>query len=343
MNEPSSPSDRLNKAEIVGILNKHSSHPSSFLAMNRETLCFTRPEIEGLIAYRFAGKQYVVMVAGIHCALSDKAALLAAFLHWADRHHYRVIAVQFHKEDVLLLKKYGFKINQLGASYCLSLADYKMAGTPFMKLRNKISRARRAGIEIKELGRDLPYSTDLQICVDDINRDWIKQKKAKELQFLISDAPLLDKLDTARQRIFFAFQDGKPLAFILYVRTFGTFQGWMHELTRKFAQTPPGVMELINVTALQQFSAEGGTYLNFGFTPLTSLDERYEIAEAKNKTMSRIFKFLYQHGDVIYPAKSQYAYKEKWQPDIVLPEYIAFGPGAGLGALWQFLKLVRAI
>lgn len=343
MNKPPSLQCELNKADAVNILQKYSSHPSSFLALNKETHCFTLPEIEGLIAYRFAGKHYVVMVSGIHCALHNKATLLAGFLCWANSHHYRVMAVQFHKEDALLLKMHGFKINQLGASYCLSLTHYKMAGTPFMKLRNKISRARRAGIVVKELGRDLDYSANLQNHVDNINRSWIKQKKTKELQFLISDAPLLDKIDASRQRIFLAFLNDQPLAYILYVRTFGSFQGWMHELTRKFTDTPPGIMELINVTALQQFSAEGETYLNFGFTPLTSLDAQYEITDAKSKIMNRIFRFLYHHGDVIYPAKSQYDYKEKWQPDIVLPEYIAFGRSAGLGGLWQFLKLVKAI
>jgi hypothetical protein len=47
--------------------------------------------------------------------------------------------------------------------------------------------------------------------------------------------------------------------------------------------------------------------------------------------------WLLENGDFIYPAKSQFAYKNKWAPHEVQPEYIAFhGPVQAAGLIHVF-------
>ena len=39
----------------------------------------------------------------------------------------------------------------------------------------------------------------------------------------------------------------------------------------------------------------------------------------------------------------QLAYKEKWGPQLVLPEYLAFEGGASLRAVWHILRVTKSI
>jgi lysylphosphatidylglycerol synthetase-like protein (DUF2156 family) len=234
-------------------------------------------------------------------------------------------------------------VNQIGASYSVGLEKFKLTGTPFIKLRNKISRARREGVEVLELGNSLPLNEALARNIHAIDEEWIKGKHAKELAFLVGEVGELSELDREAKRLFVAMYGGAPVAYILYVASFGAHRGWMHDLTRRLSSAPPGTMELINITAIERFKAESAETLNFGFTPLTALAREHEIAGAWSRTAAWIFDLIARRGSFIYPAGTQLAYKLKWAPDLVQPEYVAFQGGFTLSGLWRFLRLTRAI
>ncbi|MFM0043247.1 DUF2156 domain-containing protein [Paraburkholderia sediminicola] len=329
--------------KAVQTLRTHADHPSALLAINRQTARFCAPGIDGLIAYRLAGRRHLVMVAGIAAAHDQRAALLDTFLLWAHREGRKVVAVQMLHEDAELFASRGFSVNQIGASYSVRLDRFKISGTPFIKLRNKISRARRSGVAVLELGVDLPASGDVWDAVAAIDRAWIKDKGTKELAFLIGELGAPEAFDRAIKRLFIAMADDVPVAYILYTASFGQHAGWMHDLSRRNPDTAAGVMELVNITAIERFKAEGAPMLNFGFTPLTSLADSNELPGAYSRATAWVFRQLAQHGSVIYPAQAQLQYKLKWAPDLIQPEYIAFQKGATAGGLWQFLRLTGAI
>ena len=53
--------------------------------------------------------------------------------------------------------------------------------------------------------------------------------------------------------------------------------------------------------------------------------------------------FLARRGQAVYPARTQVAYKEKWAPKLILPEYLAFHGRARFGAIWQVLRVTNSI
>ena len=332
-----------NENNVLTLIQQYAHHPSAFLSMNKGTDIFTEPGLIGCVAYRPAGKKYYVCVGGVFAKPEHRIPLLEAFFKKAAADGRKVIAVQFLKEDAELLQQFDFRINQMGASYGLRIDDFSLGGTKFMKLRNKISRAKRLGIEVVELGKDEPYQRAMIDTLKGIDAQWLRSKGAKELDFLIGEVGDLQLEDLDTKRIFLARLAGVYIGYILYTPSYGTYQGWMHDLSRKTLDAPPGVMELINITALERFAAEGHKYLNFGFTPLTGLDNKFELPNNCSKVAAWIIKKLSVYGNVIYPAQSQLFYKKKWSPNIVLPEYIAFQGGFSLPALWSFLKVTRAI
>ena len=79
-------------------------------------------------------------------------------------------------------------------------------------------------------------------------------------------------------------------------------------------------MELCNAEAIDRFRADGVRYLHFGFTPFIVDDAAGPTA---NRFLHRAIGWLRRHGQKLYPADSQAAYKTKWGTDVIEREYVA--------------------
>jgi lysylphosphatidylglycerol synthetase-like protein (DUF2156 family) len=324
-------------ATVAGILARHADNPSAFLALNREMCHFTAPGVDGVIAYQAAGRRTLVQLGGVFAGEAAQAALLAAFLGFARSRRRKVVAVQLMRRDADLYARQGFTVNQFGADYARQTAGFSLSGKRHMQLRNKVSRAQRAGVSVAEADSEQAGSQ-----LDEIDRAWLRAKgrHVKELQLMVGErgGPA-----QPRRRLFVARDDaGTALGYVSFCPVYGEHSGWLHDLSRRRPDAPPGVLELIVVTAVRAFQAEQAPYFHFGFTPFTSLSPQHEVAGASQVT-ARLLRLLAEHGSAVYPAASQLAYKEKWGPDLVQPEYIAFQGGISPRRLWDLLRVTNAV
>lgn len=324
----------------VDLLARHACNPSAFLALNRDAEQFTTPGIDGFIAFRRAGRRFAVQLCGPVAADTDRDALLRAFC-WSAREEGRhVVAVQLLAADVASYGAAGFRVNQFGSSYTIDLARFSLRGNRFVKLRNKIARATRAGITVEEVDSEAAGAIAGQL--DDIDRTWLlsKGRGTKEIQFMVGERrPATDHL----RRVFVATLGGRAIAYTTFVPTYGRSSGWLHDLSRRRPDVPPGVAELINTVALGRFHDEGAGYLHFGLTPFTGLDERHDAHGHASPLARRVIRVFAEHGERVYPSRSQSAYKLKWHPHLVQPEFVAFSGRVRLGGVWQLLRLTQAI
>src|SRR6516165_5793753 len=288
-----SPSPRPELGAVAGILARHAENPSAFLALNDETCHFTVDGIDGVVAYRLAGRRTIVQFGGVFADPADQALLLAAFVDFAHLQRRKVVAVQLMRHDAELYSTYGFTVNQLGADYARELAGFSLRGKKHMQLRNKISRARRAGVSVVEADVDR-----LGPQLDEIDRVWLRSKgrHVKELKLMVGQrgGPAQPS-----RRLFAALDEaGMVLAYVSFSPVYGARSGWLHDLSRRRPDAPPGVLELIVVTAIETFLAEQASHLHFGFTPFTSLSADHEVAGA-SQVGARILQFLAEHGSAV--------------------------------------------
>ncbi|MBV8539104.1 MAG: DUF2156 domain-containing protein [Pseudonocardiales bacterium] len=315
-------------------LEKYSDNPSAFLALNSGNSYFTVPGLDGVIAYRRSGR-YLVQFGGAFAAEVGYAQLLDRFLQYARSRRRKVVAVQLQTYDLGYYAERGFTTNQIGSSYMVDLSTCTLRGSRFMQLRNKISRAVRAGLTVREV--DQTRWPEQMAALD---ARWLrsKGKHAKPLEFLVGEYG-----GSAQQhrRLFIGLLGQELAGYISYSPVYGDRPGWLHDLSRRLPDGPPGIMEAINKTAIDTFQAEHVPWLHFGFTPFTGLDPELEAG-----SHSRWFRWLVHqlgaHGESVYPAKTQLAYKNKWNP-VALPEYIAFSHGAGISGFLQVFRVANAL
>lgn len=308
-----------------------AENASAFLTLNSGTATFTSPGVQGAVAYRRAGN-YLVQFGGVFAPPEDYDRLLTAFLDHARSLDCKVVSVQLQRHDAEIYAKHGFTVNQIGASWAVSLPDFTLRGSRFMQLRNKISRAFRNGLAVEEVTAE-----HYQGSITEIDRAWLgsKGEGAHQLEFLVGE---IGGDGQPHRRLFVGSIEDKPVGYISYSPVYGTRHGWMHDLSRRIPETSPGLMEAINSVAIDTFRAEGVPWLHFGFTPFTGLDSTQEIP-GHNLGYQWLMHALFAQGGDLYPAQSQLAYKQKWAPSLVIPEYIGFPDRASLHA---FAHVFRA-
>jgi lysylphosphatidylglycerol synthetase-like protein (DUF2156 family) len=326
------------ESRAVSMLRRFGDHSSMALALNRDVHHFFDSDGRGMVAYRRSGG-HLVQICGPFCAAADRRALLDAFLTSAEREGSGgVTAIQLRRGDAELYARRGFSVNQFGCSYSIELETFTLRGTKFMKVRNKISRARRLGVKV---GERPDAGADAEL--DEIDHDWLRGKGfyASELAFLVGER---GGAAQGERRVFVAHLEGKPLAYVTYSPVYGSERpGWLYDLTRRCRDVPPGTIELIFASALETVREEGCEWLHMGLTPFVGLSEENELISARSRVVSFLAQQLAERGSAVYPAKTQEAFKMKWAPTAIEPEYIAFRGGPSLRGTVALLRLTRVI
>lgn len=328
------PTDTVSMESVLDAVQRYGDNPSGFLAVNSGNSYFTVPGVEGVVVYRTSGR-YLVQFAGPFAPAESYPVLLRHFVEFAQRGDKEIVAIELLRADAEHYAANGFTVNQVGASYSVDLSRFRLDGTAFMQLRNKISRAARNGLTVTEVD-----ATEWAEAISDVDRTWLggKGENAKTLEFLVGEhgGPM-----QKYRRLFAGRIGGEVVGYISYSPAYGSRPGWMHDLSRRKPSGSPGIMEAINVAAIETFRSESAAWLHFGFTPFTSLSPACELPGA-SKAYAYFMDWLWENGDFVYPAKSQLAYKNKWAPHEVLPEYIAFHGGVQAAGLIHVFKVSNA-
>ena len=306
-------------------MSQYSQNPSGFLALNVGTRHFSVPGIDGFVAYRPIGRRYWVQFAGPCAAVHEQHALWVAFRAAADAAGRRVIAAQLLAREARLAAATGCTVTQLGASYSIELARFSLRGKAFVKTRNMIARSRREGVTVAEVGIDIPAADVDSAELAALDRKWLRDKgwHVRELALMVGErgGPYDE-----RRRLFLALKHGRVVAYVSWSPVFGDRAGWLYDLTRRLPDAPPGVIEHVFVEAAQRMAAEGAGWLHLGFTPFVGLDDAARIGDAHSPALGALIGWIGRKAPWLYPAAGQVAFKLKWAPHLVTPEYLAL-PG----------------
>ncbi|MFE1776028.1 phosphatidylglycerol lysyltransferase domain-containing protein [Streptomyces sp. NPDC059008] len=337
MNERASEfSSKVSADYVLSAIKEFSDadNPSSFLAVNEGNCYFALPGRPGVIVYRPAGK-YLVQFGGPFAPDDCYTDLLLAFRDFAAEQQRTIAAIQLQAHDARRYARAGFTVNQVGASYAVDLNTFTLAGSRYMQLRNKISRALRSGLTIIEADYD-----QWADGVREIDRLWLplKGEGSRPLEYLVGQTG--GEMQKHR-RLFIGHIDGELMGYVSYSPVYGTNPGWMHDLSRRHPDSPAGVMEAINKAAIDVFRSEGESWLHFGFTPFTNLSDTREV-EGHSLGFKWLMHYLWEN-QIVYPASTQLAYKDKWNQSLILTEYAAFDGKASVNGFVNIWRAANAM
>lgn len=327
----------------IALLQRYGTNPSSFLALNSGNVYFTEPGIDGFIAYRPASRWWI-QFGGPVAAPRARQDLLLAFFDRAARERRRILAVQLLREDAELQMGLGYHVNQFGTSFSTPLASFTLRGQSFVKTRNMISRARRDGLDVVELGGDIKDSDipDIDGQLAEIDASWLRAKGrfTKEIRFFVGErsGPYHHM-----RRMFLGVREGEVVSYVTYSPVMGARPGWLYDLTRRKPDGVRGAIEMTFAFAAERMREENQAgWLHMGLTPFVGLDYEHEL-DSYHKGAAKVIRLLADHGEHLYPAATQTAFKRKWRPEQEIPEYLAFSGRLRLGAIWRLMKVANLL
>ncbi|MGK8520152.1 phosphatidylglycerol lysyltransferase domain-containing protein [Nocardia asteroides] len=328
--------------EALAALRSYGQHSAGFLALNIGNEYFTVDGSSGVIVYRPFGRGYWVQFTGPIAPPEECADLERAFAEAAASARRRVIKVQLLREDAERAAADGYVVNQFGSSYSIELAQFGLLGGKFRKTRSMVSRSRKAGVTVSEVSPQRQAEPEFAAQLDAIDAAWLrsKGKHTKELEFLIGQrgGPMQE-----HRRLFVAEFEGRPVAYLLYSPVFGRQHGWLADLERRMPDSPPGVADHIFSDAAKQLHRDGAEWLHLGLTPFVGLEPEYRIDSGHSKMVSWALNTIRERGAALYPADSALAFKLKWRPHVVTPEYIAFPGRFRLRDAWCLARTTNAL
>jgi lysylphosphatidylglycerol synthetase-like protein (DUF2156 family) len=317
---------------VLDLLSRHGDHSSAFLTFNQDVRHYLSRAAEGVVAYRNGGRHHAVQLCGPIAHPADRGRVFDEFRQWATRQHMAITALQLRRAEADLYATRGFVVNQIGTSYSIAIADFALTGTSFMRIRNKIRRARRLGVIVEELAMAGP---DL----DAVDAAWLlgKGRHVRELALLVGER---GGRGAALRRTFVARLGTEVVAYATYSPVWGVRPGWLYDLTRRLPSAPPGAIELIFVTALERFAEEGYAWIHLGLTPFSGLSKENELTGSASAAVGALIRRI-GRSESFYPVRSQETFKRKWHPGVSEPEYAAFERWRSSGAAWHIVRMTR--
>jgi lysylphosphatidylglycerol synthetase-like protein (DUF2156 family) len=332
-------SSTLTSASVLDHLRRDGDHPSGFLALDPGNAFFV--DDSGFVAYRRAGR-YRFVFGGPVGSAADEAQIFDRFLQDSERAGHRVVAVQVPERSLDLFVQRGFVLNQLGSTYTVDLSRATLDGPVMRKPRQGVRRGERAGGRVLEVGVDLPWTEHLREQLDTVDARWLGQsgKSAKPLRFMVGSrhGDLRDQ-----RRLFVVEHAGRIIGYSQCVPAFGSRPGWLYDLNR-LEPGSPDVGDLQVWSVMKRLQEEGAPYFHLGFTPFAELDlSSSSTAVPSSRVGALLLRLLTEHGERLYPTAGAVAWKRKWQPVTVAPEYIAFPSRLRPGAVARLLRLTNVI
>lgn len=260
----------------------------------------------GIIAYvkyfKNSNRRYVL--SDPLCMKADRSRLIESFFKVFPNSSF----VQVSKEVAkLLYDHFGLYATPMGTETTIDLNKFDITGDRQKNLRNNIRNC-KGKIKVCE---------DTEIALDSsilkiISKRWIieKKKDTKELRFLAR--PLPSKKERGVRR-FYAFQNNKPVGFIVFNPICDSHYviGYTADIIRTLKDVPRGTADYMLYLAIKKFKREGILYLSLGLSPLANVElDDLNLSDALTR---KIFSLIYKKGSKLYHFNTLAEHKQQFE------------------------------
>jgi phosphatidylglycerol lysyltransferase len=300
--------------ELLRLQTLYGYNPHSLVSIAPGALVWSTPEIDGAIIYGEFGR--VWLAAGDPLApLEDMAELARQFAALAKRKNRMVAFVPTSSEFAHAVAPRDFVAVKCGASPYFDLQNWNPRGDCAKKMRAGVNQARRAGVEIEMISKDVDAALKketAQLCLRWLNT----HRAATTFGWLVALDPFLH---SQHKKYFAARIDGRLVGF-LAASPIPKRKAWYLEDVLREPDAPNGTSTLLVFEAFAKLKAEGATLATLGTTPLTT--EGPDDLRGGHPMVLRTLDMASRHLGGFYNFEGLHRFKARFVPSWWESEYI---------------------
>jgi lysyl-tRNA synthetase class 2 len=313
------------RAHARALVEEHGCDTLSYFALRRDKSYFFSPSRRSFLAYGVVGGSALVSGDPVGDT-AEFGALLQSFRSDARGRGWRVAILNASGELLPLYRAVGFHALKVGQEAVVRPADFSLEGRPIRKVRQSVSRLRRAGYTASIVGEaDLTPSLrgELRRVSEEWRGSWPERGFSMAMDELFGDAGTLFVI--ARD------EKGQVGGFIHLVPSPGS-GGFSLSAMRRLRATPNGLMEFLVVEALAWARVNEASEVSLNFCVFA------DLLRAGDRSLSgRFARQGLQSLDRVFQLERLLSFTGKffpeWRPRFLCVERLSDFPLVGLAYL----------
>jgi lysyl-tRNA synthetase class 2 len=316
------------------LVEAYGSDSLSFFALRRDKSYLFSPTRRAFLAYRVVAGTALVSgdPVGDDAEIDD---LLTELRRVVRTHGWRLAVVGASEEHLKRYRALGLKPVPMGEEAVLRPEDFSLEGRAIRKVRQSVSRLRKAGFGFRVVAAD-DVDPGLRAELEDVSAAWRGGEPERGFSMAMDDLHLPGTmLALAEDR------DGRIGGF-LHLAPSPAGGGWSLSTMRRRPQAPNGLTEFLVAETLAWARETGASELSLNFCALTD----FLAPERLTSPLRRFIRRGLLVADNVFQLERLYAFNRKffpeWRRRYICVEHLTDLPAVGLAYLHAESLLVPA-
>ncbi len=309
--------DSDDRGALLDLLERYGRNLHSFMVLE-PGLSVWRAD-DAAIAYARRGG-YWVAVGGPLCATERLHEVACAFRQAAAAYGCRVVFFGVTQPLVDRLSETDFDSMQVGLAPQWHPAQWQQVVAKARKLRNRLSKARRDGINVRmlnpdEVTMDAPMGKQFRAIAD----EWANSKALPPMGFMVT----IELFQHAvRRRYFVAEHAGQVCGFAVCIPVYGR-NGWLLEDMILRPTAPAGCSEALVDVVMRRLADEHAEFVSLGMVALAGINS--SANETNHRWLARLLRVCSHTMGWLYNFDGLYRFRNKMQPTAWEPIFVVAG------------------
>jgi lysylphosphatidylglycerol synthetase-like protein (DUF2156 family) len=303
------------------IIREYGADSQQYLSLCEGYEYFFGSGNRGVISYTLTGKRPMTLGDPV-CASCDSEHLLIEYMDFCGKRGYKPIFNSVSSGAADILKKHGCRVMKYGEEAVLKLDEYTLAGGQKAALRRNVNKADKSGVALTEYcpsrGRDFTLEKEIAGLAE----QWFANKEYK-LEFSVGDLHFDEPFD---RRYFVTRDQSGDLLTALSFLPYNGGSGYCVDVMYRKIGALTGVMDHALICAAMKLKTGGASEVSLGLAPLAGIDTTAPDVSRAEKLMNAIFR----NANFYYDFKNLYRFKNKYDPTLWKPRYLAYHRGISL-------------
>jgi lysyl-tRNA synthetase, class II len=285
------------------LVEAYGSDSLAFFALRRDKSYLFSSSRQAFLAYRVVGGTALVSGDPVGPA-AEIDELFAELRRIVRAHGWRLAVVGAAEEHLDRYRALGLKPIPIGEEAVVRPAEFSLEGRPIRKVRQSVSRLRKAGYSFRVVAAD-EVAPQLEAELEDVSAEWRRGEPERGFSMAIDD------LHVPGTMLALAISPDGRVGGFLHLAPSPAGGGWSLSTMRRRPDAPNGLTEFLVVEAVAWAREIGASELSLNFCALTD----FLAPERMTTPLHRVARRGLLLADNVFQLERLYAFNRKFFPE----------------------------